>query len=404
MEDNVTLVIQPFSHQHHSNLPAPLQAYLQTAIANHQRFISQRPKYFEWLDSHLFQEVVTICVDGRGSDFSTNGIGLLPGTCHVIRSPGLKRCSFRNASYARRIQRTRQRIANSRINDKAYSKLPLSFVVAHHSAGHPDHGCAACNNDTELALQLMRNTAREQRAYFRTGFVIECLLDTDRDSLKIFGRTESVDLAIYLHERRSETDIAGATKEDILRLYQWQRNDIPQWLRFVDELSELLAANVMYARSTENRPFESCQHQEQLIIIGGPLETTDHNAAFLVEKGDSADMIDDLLIGIPIVARNVLQSVLRGQLDDPRIPILISLDYDDPHDQQLVSQVALGLIEALKKQLHDIGSILADRFANESWWQHAPTEFKQEVIRSGGNLFWQAAVYEQQVRELHLVR
>lgn len=400
----MTLAIQPFSAQYHQNLPVPLQAYLQTAIENHQQFIRQRPRYFEWLASHTFQEIVTICVDGRGSDISTNGIGLLPGLCHVIRSPGLKRCTLRNPSYARRIQRTGQRIAHTEINGRIYSKLPLSFVIAHHSARHPDHGCAACNNNTELALQFMRNAAHEQRGYFRNGFVVECLLDTDRDSFKLFGKKESVDLATFLYEQKDETNILGAAREEVIKLYRDQRNDIPQWSDFIDEMAERLAANIEYARSTENRPFESCRHQEQLIIIGGPLETTDHNAAFLVEKGDSTDMIEDLMIGLPIVARNVLQNVLSGRSNDLRIPILVSLDYDYPYDQHLISQVALGIIDMLKTQLQDAGSLLADRFANESWWQHASSDLKQEIIRSGGNLFWQAAVYEQQVRELHLVR
>lgn len=402
MEEQMTLAIQPFSHEHHPNLPAPLQAYLKLSQQNHQRFIEARQALIGWIMTHEFIPEAIACVDERLADFSTSVLGLPPGTCHMIRSPGLKRCRFKNATYARRVQRTRQRIENVRIGNATYCKRPMCFAVAHYSAEHADHGCAACKNDTELALQYMRETATELRSYLSDGVVLECLLDTDRDALKIFNQGDSIDVRDYLDRDEEGQDLFDLIRSEIVRLFQPRSASIPAYGSFVYELTEYLVNDIGYARSTKDRPFESCIHQGRMIIIGGPLETTDRNAALLIEKGDSGEMIDDLQIAIPIIVRNILQDVVNKRSTDTRIPILVSLDYDMPRDRHLISEVALGVIETLKARLGDIGSLIADRFANELWWQQAPHDLKKSFIENP-NLFWQAAVYEQNERELHLV-
>lgn len=384
--------------------PAPLKHFLENNRRDHLLFEQNRVAFSSWLIAHKYIPVALLCVDGRVSDFSTKALGLLVGIAHILRSPGLTRCTLRNPAYARRLQRTIKRIQEMHLQDAIYHKYPLFFVAAHESISHPTQGCAACKSDLNLALERMRKAASEVRSYIgHEGVVLECVVDTDRDTIKIMAPGGLIDTRQYIDgEHLDEYALFIEFQNRISFAFESQRNTIPEWKSFVCELAQLLVNNVHYARSTVSRPIELLTHQERLVIIGGPLETTDHNAGVLVERGDSTDMIEDLLIGLQIVGRNILKDALQTG-SSPQIPILVGLDYDDPKDQYLYAQVTLGIVETLQGKLGDIGSILADAFSNEEWWHNAPHSFKRHVIEHRGDLVWVPAVYEQRDRLLHLV-
>lgn len=389
--------------------PAPLQKFLEHNWKECSFFEQRRPLFFSWLEAHLYVPVAVLCVDGRVSDFSTNALGLMQGITHVFRARGLISCTLRNATYARWLQKTFKRIQETSIHEIVQKRIPLFFVVAHYSASNAEQGCLACKQEnpvmtTEVALSNMRRTAQAIRDYIgNKGVILECLLDTDRDTIKIFGPGGSIDNADYINDMRDNQALHEHLKDRITQSFMMRRIDIPNWTAFIEELAEHLTNNLLYARSTFDRPIEHLDHREKLILIGGPLETRNRNAAFLIGRGDSYDMLEDLELGLQVVGRNILRHASRTG-SDPRIPILVSLDYDNSQDKHLISQVTLGIVDTLQKRLKHAGEMLADAFSHEGWWHNAPNTFKRAVIEHHGHAFWAAAVYEQTIRRLQIVK
>jgi hypothetical protein len=384
--------------------PRSLETYLKNNYRQWLFIRENRLHILKWLMQHAFIPVAILCVDGRVSDFSTGVLALFPRVAEILRSPGLLRSVFKNPHHTQRFLKIAARVRNTRIGDEIHRKRMLVFVVAHYSSSQSSNGCAACGCNLKTALEAMHRTVKETRRYVgQDGVVLECLMDTDHHTIEIFTEGKSINTSKYLYRTDIEA-IEIEIRNSILDTFGQTHHTIPDWNAFVTELTEHLVNDVRYSHTTLERPIELAEHQERMALIGGPLETTDHNSVFLVEKCDILEMVRDLEIGLRIIARNVLRDALKTQASIPEIPLLVSLDYDEDRDRDPISHVALGIIEKLQAQLGDVGTWLADQFSKESWWVEAPAEFKRQFIQQRGNLLWVPAVYKQTDRQIHLVQ
>lgn len=345
---------------------APIRDFLARNRQESSRFVENAPERSRWLSDHVFRPSADLCVDGRVSDFAL-ALGLPPGIAKLYRSAGARHNVFTSWHYSKRVLEWNRRIRQTDAGGMTKRMVELRFVTVHHSSSKPqDASCAAWEHRTDKAVEAMRRHAAELNRCFAGHLVaLVAIVDTDLDALELLAPTgrvavteclescDSPDLRTAL--RRQLEKIIPPTWEPLTRFDPGQRNGL------YHELSELLASNAVFARRARNaaRPIELLDHQERLIFVGRPLETTDHNAAFLIEDGEKEHIRYDFGIAIRYVAKSLLAEALAAEDRDWVIPLIISIPHD-ADDREMTVMYARGIRADLETELRRIKPALVE--------------------------------------------
>ncbi|HWQ99385.1 MAG TPA: hypothetical protein VN397_00880 [Candidatus Methylomirabilis sp.] len=367
-----------------SAYPGVIQNFLRQNRADSDRFVREATDRQRWLQNHAFRVTADLCIDGRVSDFS-EALGLSTGLLEMYRSGGAMDFvdSWRYARLGLDGNRKLRQLPVGGVFIKEMAEM--RFVVVHHSASRPnDASCAAWKHNTKAAVEGMRRHADVLNESFRGHMAaIVALVDTDFDAITVVGPNGKLCTAELAQAPVALDRTAQQMLEDRLRdIYPIDWTPIknlssPLFANaFFTELAGHLLANAAFVREVieSKRPIELLDHQERLIFVGRPLETRDHNAAFLIGdtenllffrredrleeilaslkcgvlQRDVEDVVGELEMGsdfgiaFRIVLGNIVDDVIREGNRDFQIPVLISIPHDED-DRVWTSHYALAL-------------------------------------------------------------
>jgi hypothetical protein len=339
-----------------------------------REFVSQQDRRIAYDQEHVFKVSAYACSDGRVSDL-VYVLGLLPGLLESFRDPGSKETSLREHTLMQRMVGFNRDVRygeSSNVQGRSMGQIHLS--LAHYSRGRDDNGCGAWKNDTEGYVRHMRSLAAELNAWDKSRIIaVTGLLDTNEDSIRLYGQHHE---EIWTGDYTSETndsnerqlcvvreriikrleEIFPRSSEPVLSFFSAYRD------AFYVELAGLLTSNVEFIEQVRRnvRPIEHLDHQEEMIFLGRPLETKDHNAAFLIE--DRGDYLAHLKLGMKYVVRNIVTAAVKNaERADPAqwvVPIFISIPHDGDNAYP-VSIYAKHIREQIEASLPEIASWLA---------------------------------------------
>ncbi len=339
-----------------------------------KQFVSQQDRRIAYDQRRIFRVSAYACSDGRVSDL-VYVLGLIPGLLESFRDPGSKETTLREHTLMQRMvgyNREVRGIGSSSIQGKSMGQLHLS--LAHYSRGKDDNGCGAWNNDTPSYVRHMRALAAELNAWDRSRVIaVTGVLDTDEDSIRVLGpHHEELWTGDFASEKNDSDDrrlrtvhaqIVKRLEEIFPRTSEPVRSFFSAYREaFYLELAELLTSNVAFIEHVRGngRPIEHLDHQEEMIFLGRPLETKDHNAAFLIE--DRGDYLAHLKLGMKFVVRNVVRAAVRNaDLADPTqwvVPVFISIPHEGDNAYP-VSVYARHIRAQIESSLPEMASWLA---------------------------------------------
>jgi hypothetical protein len=346
--------------------PPAIRSYLSKNRVESQEFILNAQARRDWLKSHHFRISADLCIDGRVSDFS-DALGLQTGLLEMYRSGGCMDNKLDSWVYARRNLDSNRKLLNLSIGGTEEKRMvELRLVTVHYSSSHPsDASCAAWSHDTTAAIDAAQEHANKLNRCFKHNMVaIVALVDTDLDSIKLIGPAGELDTGHFgtllggklngkVHETivRELKRIFPNTWGPILRLEPSFRE------RFYPELAERLVANIEFVRGVldTQRPIELLNHQERIIFIGRPSDSSDHNAAFLITDLEPEKNVKNFAIALSYVCTNVIREALAQGCDDWVVPVVISIPHDDD-DVQLTCEYSLGIERKLREAIDTIQS------------------------------------------------
>jgi len=347
--------------------PKAIQDFLAQNRAESERFVSESYARELWLNDHDFRVSADLCIDGRVSDFS-EALGLSTGLLEMYRSAGCRYNVPTSWIYSRRIRDGNRKLRVMDLGDSFDKRMiEMRMVTVHYSASRPkDSSCAAWEHRTSEAVTAMQDLAdRFNDRYFRGNMIaFVVLVDTDLDAVTVIGPGGRLSTKEYINigPRRALTDILAthlrqifpASWSPLLTLEEQYRRT------FHEELAEHLASNVAFVehvRATD-RPLELLIHQERMIFVGRPLETRNHNTAFLIEDREDEANRAQFRLGMRYVLQNALTDAIASEDRDWTVPVFISIPNDKDDLEQTVDY-ARGIRANLEAELEKIKDDLA---------------------------------------------
>ena len=367
-------------HEYHPRL---LEIFRHREVLS-QRFTEEREYRVLFAQEHNFAFSSRACSDGRKSDL-TFALGLRAGQHKSFRDPGSIEATFEDPVFMQRFVAHHKLVSRGLdLVSKELGQIDLS--IAHESGRFKLLGCGAWDNRTAEYLQHMRNLAAEVNAWQNGQIVsITALLDTDDDSIRIFGPSgQSLSTTAYASETNDSSPgrlqrIQSELELELIKLFPFDLEPIcslRQSLRdaFHHELAERLVGNILFVEAVRrnDRPIEALDHQECAIFLGRPLETVNHNEAFLIEDRGNifGDGLSHLKLGLKYVTPNCI-------LADPEnwvVPVFIAIPHNGG-DANVVRQYARGLRKKVERCVQKNAAWVAEHIHGK---EHLP---KQAVAR-----------------------
>ncbi|GMU25629.1 hypothetical protein KJZ71_00250 [Patescibacteria group bacterium] len=403
--EGIPPVLSPVS-PHPQSWPPEILRFLDQERQESAAFVKNEPVRSAWLARHLFRPSADLCVDGRVSDFS-EALGLPIGILKPYRSAGAKSSSLESYIYAVRLRDFNRKIRAVRLeNGEMHRMSQLHFATVHYSASHPDHSCAAWGNHTGRAEFAMQEHAAALNADFAGSIVsLVTLIDTDLDALTILAPRGKLQTAEIADMRMEGDDLLQAIRGHLLDLfpYSWEPlARLPQDHQeaFHHELAVLVHANVEFVRNVKStgRPVELLEHQERLIFIGRPGETREHNTTFLIGDFEKEALKKDFAIALAIVAKNLLRDAIRSGNENWKIPVVISVPYDED-ERELTVRYARGIRHTLEREGTNVPEIGLNLLTHA---KNIQDDFPEWVIdhcsRIGERISWCVTVNDRKTR------
>jgi hypothetical protein len=333
-----------------------------SAIRNAVRVNQERSAHFKspqaqsrrarWLRTHRFRPKSRICIDGRASDFAKR-LGYEEGIMEMARSGGCMDHMLDSWICARRTRDDNRKYRVMRIGDSEVMPMSeLGIFAAHWSKAYPDtHSCAAWGHKTDNAVAEMGVKADQLNRVLRGWVVaIHVLLDTDTDTVRVYGPRGSINTADYVDDFVNDDEALYAKiLGDVQEAYPSSWEPLASLITpghadaFHPEITEAFVANVHSHRAirASGRPVELLDHQERLVYVGRPLEMEDPELAkqfFLVEDMGAWVNAHNCAIGMTYVTCNVIRDALANRNHDWKVPLIVSIPHDPEDDDHAITQ------------------------------------------------------------------
>lgn len=371
--------------------PRAISGFLLQNRADSELFVREAEARQHWLHDHSFGISADLCIDGRVSDFS-EALGIPTGLIEMYRSGGAKD-SVGSWRYSRLTLDGNCRLEQMPVGGCIKQMAEMRFCVVHYSQSHPeDASCAAWQHDTKTALIALQRHADALNHIYR-GYMIAMvtLVDTDLDAVTLIGPKGRICAAKYAHRPPlTVCELRAAIKFRLQKIFpeDWEQiASLPTPFReaFYNELTEHLMANVSFVRRVieAQRPIELLDHQERLIFVGRPLETREHNAAFLIGDTDNLLMVrrkerfetglktllaeypgldmavvgsvlemeSDFGIALKIVLGNIVRDAVKRDDRNFIVPVLISIPHKTNNERDRMATIHYAV--ATKRLLKD---------------------------------------------------
>jgi hypothetical protein len=348
-------------------LPEAIRRFYEINRGASERYVSELGLRKAWLDAHMLQPSVSVCVDGRTLDIGW-ALGLPMGMLEPYRSAGAK-SDLRNDYYCARRSQKLRRLQAVQIRAGASPKRmgELAMFTVHHSFSQPLAGCAAWACDTSLALENAQRLANQYNEVFNGNPVIgfPMLVDTDWDAMTVIGPDGRLDVRSLIDDLAMQN---GSRVEELVRRLcaifppTWSvlSRLEPEFAgAFHRELAELLSGNIEFVRNViaSKRPPELLEHQERMVFVGRhadwiPVER--HNTIFLVDDTEEKDAVrDSFMIALRYVALNILIDAANTGDRDWVVPVVVNIPYEEPHNRNEAIFKARQIMSALMSALQE---------------------------------------------------